>query len=47
VGKLAVTLYAGEKLEGWIQELFGERGTSESKARDGIRTKVERIGGTP
>jgi|GEM_PF-6008458 len=47
VGKLAVTLYVGEKLEGWIHKFLGERGTSKSKSRDGIQTKVESIGESP
>lgn len=45
VGKLAVTLYTGEKMGAWIHELSGERGIQESGIREGLRAKIDSLPG--
>lgn len=42
VGKLAVTLYVGEKLEGWLKGLFGKK--DGERRREGFVPKLEKLG---
>ncbi len=44
VAKLAVTLYLGEKLEGWLHGLFGGKDRKAAGApRGGVKEKIERV----
>lgn len=42
VGKLAVTLYVGEKIEGWLHGLFGKK--KEEPRREGFVETIEKLG---
>jgi len=44
VAKLAITLYAGEKLSGWLRGLLGEPGTRNPEpGREGVKQKVDGV----
>jgi hypothetical protein len=47
IAKMAVTLYLGEKISGWIHGLFHHETKEQPPTHEGVKQKIDALGGIP